>query len=241
MTDSQSHANRGPHAPDSTQPSDLIPSGPYCYEIVAFATAEDGTPTPKTRVCPFWERRVDEDGTSQAYCAYLDEGEDDLLLLDQVKVCGVNDPDGEAEARPIHALRTGGAHVLLETFSDGERTRTRPVMVADSSQALVALSARRRRGVQEMRALWPSIAEPLGQYLAGLGVVEEIDDLPKRLDNRTGLADLIDRWLQTETALHDPQVRAAAIAGLQYGLIEAQAGWADLHASWEIIETERML
>jgi hypothetical protein len=57
----------------------VIPKGDYCYTIT-------GKPyTNPTKTCPYWEYR----GEYEAYCHFLKE-EDDILLWDQVKICGVN-------------------------------------------------------------------------------------------------------------------------------------------------------
>jgi hypothetical protein len=64
----------------------VIPKGDYCYTITGpVYTNKDGIPTLPTKRCPYWEHLP----FGSAYCSYLDE-RDDLLLVDQVKICGVN-------------------------------------------------------------------------------------------------------------------------------------------------------
>jgi hypothetical protein len=64
----------------------VIPKGDYCYTITRQVyTNKDGIPVLPIKLCPYWERR----GEYEAYCHYLNE-EDDTILWDQVKICGVN-------------------------------------------------------------------------------------------------------------------------------------------------------
>lgn len=70
--------------PASIPSADHIPHGPYCYASIA--PMDENGRMKISGMCPYWERR----GEQNAYCAYLRE-EDDLMLWDQVKICGVND------------------------------------------------------------------------------------------------------------------------------------------------------
>ena len=53
-----------------------IPLGDYCYD-------ENGR-------CPYWSL-VETPDEEEGYCAFLDEY-DWLLLWDQCKICGINEP-----------------------------------------------------------------------------------------------------------------------------------------------------
>jgi hypothetical protein len=77
----------------------VIPVGPYCYTLVEIVQGDPAVPAViRTRPCPYWGLREIE-GSKYGYCAHLKTGdwEDDgtLLLFDQVKECGLNDPDDE--------------------------------------------------------------------------------------------------------------------------------------------------
>lgn len=61
-----------------------IPKGPYCYNIKKVSFPE-GKLLIHTYQCPHWSREQGQD----AYCSYVKGG--DLLLDDQVKICGEND------------------------------------------------------------------------------------------------------------------------------------------------------
>lgn len=66
----------------------VIPEGLYCYSYtqdISAYEAQFGFTLPKTKRCPYWSKQNDV-----AHCAYLDE-EDDLLLGDQCKICGINE------------------------------------------------------------------------------------------------------------------------------------------------------
>jgi hypothetical protein len=65
----------------------FIPSGPYCYEPLGLSLDESGRPVLKTRPCSFYVR-----GPSGAKCDHLNV-EQDALLDDGCKICGINEPD----------------------------------------------------------------------------------------------------------------------------------------------------
>ncbi|BBW98874.1 hypothetical protein [Geobacillus subterraneus] len=59
----------------------------YCYEVVG--REENGCL--KTKTCPYYKRK----GTNLVYCEYTNVSSDeDVLLLDFVKTCGVNMDEG---------------------------------------------------------------------------------------------------------------------------------------------------
>lgn len=71
-----------------------IPCGNYCYTIVEVISYNKYSVRMKTKLCPYY--------------VYLDEGkskcllmnvssDDDFLIDDQVKICGVNEEDQEVE------------------------------------------------------------------------------------------------------------------------------------------------
>lgn len=63
---------------------DAIPSGFYCYQSI---DDMDGNGFMKIHgACPYWEKT----GKYTAYCHFLKEA-DNLILFDQVKICGVKD------------------------------------------------------------------------------------------------------------------------------------------------------
>jgi hypothetical protein len=61
---------------------DLIPEGPYCYNITEITKRGDGSPLIKTRSCPYL-------ALESSYCAFTQET-DCILLSDSCKICGVN-------------------------------------------------------------------------------------------------------------------------------------------------------
>jgi hypothetical protein len=62
---------------------DVIPSGPYCYASIS-PMDENGV-MKLNGLCPFWRG---------PYCHYLNHT-DDLLLTDQVKICGVKQDEDD--------------------------------------------------------------------------------------------------------------------------------------------------
>ncbi len=68
----------------------VIPDGLYCYTPKGIEYRDDGMPIFKVEKCPYWQHTNREDGGYDAYCEYL-EASDDVLLWDQVKICGVRD------------------------------------------------------------------------------------------------------------------------------------------------------
>lgn len=65
-----------------TELEEIIPLGPYCYS--------------DRKTCPYWEYIE----RYKAKCNYLrieDNKNDVDLLWDQIKLCGVNNPDDEIE------------------------------------------------------------------------------------------------------------------------------------------------
>jgi hypothetical protein len=82
----------------------VIPTGDYCYTVLGFEEAKDGQPPRmKTALCPYWAANPEAPATLYGYCAKLkcgdySEGEEATnLLFDQVKECGINQPDEEPE------------------------------------------------------------------------------------------------------------------------------------------------
>ena len=62
--------------------STVIPKGCYCYG----ANAE---------LCPYWDWIDDADEQNNGYCWFMEEADDEYggLLWDQIKECGISDPD----------------------------------------------------------------------------------------------------------------------------------------------------
>lgn len=79
-----------------TQLKDLIPVGPYCYEILEVEQAADsGMPVIRTKRCPFHQRVLQApDCEGNVYwdgeCTLLGE-KDNALLFDFCKICGINE------------------------------------------------------------------------------------------------------------------------------------------------------
>jgi hypothetical protein len=77
----------------------VIPTGPYCYNITGPHYEDaDGNIRLPTKTCPYWAMKRRADGDDVGYCAHLKCADDDEepgwgLLFDQVKECGINDPD----------------------------------------------------------------------------------------------------------------------------------------------------
>lgn len=61
-----------------------IPYGDYCYTLLEHKNGKL-----KTKVCPYWEYKKDDEGHYYGYCHFLKES-DYILLWDQVKICGEN-------------------------------------------------------------------------------------------------------------------------------------------------------
>ena len=61
-----------------------IPVGPYCYGA-------------DNKQCPHWAVRDDREHQNNGYCSFLErgdwEGDGNLLLCENSKVCGINDPE----------------------------------------------------------------------------------------------------------------------------------------------------
>ena len=76
---------------------EAIPTGSYCYRRGPTYTNKDGHTIPSVIPCPFWAADPNKPDQQYGYCAHLKAGdwEEDgtLLLWDQCKECGVNDPD----------------------------------------------------------------------------------------------------------------------------------------------------
>lgn len=72
----------------------VIPKGYYCYTTLS---VDKSTGRIKTKVCPYWSIREDKPYQMNGYCSFINAGdwEDDWcgLLWDQVKECGVNEPE----------------------------------------------------------------------------------------------------------------------------------------------------
>ena len=68
----------------------LIPEGDYCYKYIETPSKKNNWRS-KVKVCPYWHSI--EDGAS-AYCDVL-QTEDCILLWDQCKECGINQPEKE--------------------------------------------------------------------------------------------------------------------------------------------------
>lgn len=68
-----------------------IPLGSYCYGSAIGEVPEivDGKPKYTTITCPFW---------SESYCSFL-KVEEDLLLSDHVKICGMQDIEDAVYAK----------------------------------------------------------------------------------------------------------------------------------------------
>ena len=64
----------------------LIPHGLYCYSYTGEQT-KNGIPTTKT--CPYWKHVVSNLKEPYAYCGFIDDI-DDMLLVDMCKICNVN-------------------------------------------------------------------------------------------------------------------------------------------------------
>ena len=98
-------------APEGSPPSvgipdaALIPAGVYCY--ASLSPMDKFGRMRVNGMCPYWERR----GEHNAYCAYLDAS-DDIVLWDQVKICGVNDDwagdDAQGPVAESHAPKSSG-------------------------------------------------------------------------------------------------------------------------------------
>ena len=71
----------------------LIPEGDYCYKYLETPRKENNFRS-KVYKCPYWHST--EDGAS-AYCDVLDI-EDAICLWDQIKECGINQPEKEYES-----------------------------------------------------------------------------------------------------------------------------------------------
>ncbi len=69
--------------------ADQVPHGPYCYTILSIEHAEDGMPIMKTRNCDYFERQI----SGRSRCGLLNV-EDDFLLDDGCKICGINEDVG---------------------------------------------------------------------------------------------------------------------------------------------------
>lgn len=82
---------------EEVKTDEAIPHGPYCYGSLS-PMDERGIMRVHGK-CPYWESR----GERLAYCRYLQQ-EDDFILWDQVKICGVN--DGEPDPSTV----IGGEH-----------------------------------------------------------------------------------------------------------------------------------
>lgn len=83
-----------------TQPTDVIPKGPYCYEPIQ-APGVRGYwfrgPIP-IRLCPYWSKDESKPSQMNGSCSYLgindwDDSPGVSLLWDQIKECGINDDD----------------------------------------------------------------------------------------------------------------------------------------------------
>lgn len=81
----------------------VIPTGPYCYNITGPSYEDEaGNIRIPAKTCPYWASKLLEDGDKVGYCAHLKCADDDEepgwgLLFDQVKECGINDPDHDDE------------------------------------------------------------------------------------------------------------------------------------------------
>ena len=66
-----------------------IPEGPYCYEPLGTFLTEDGKSGIRTKVCPYW-KSFGIAGNKIVWCYLLDK-EEDPLLDDQCKICGIKE------------------------------------------------------------------------------------------------------------------------------------------------------
>lgn len=64
----------------------LIPHGLYCYSYTGEKNQND---IPTTKTCPYWKHVVSNLKEPYAYCGFIDDI-DDMLLVDMCKICNVN-------------------------------------------------------------------------------------------------------------------------------------------------------
>jgi hypothetical protein len=65
-----------------------IPTGDYCYKLQGIARSPAGLPKLQTKICPHLKS-----ASGEIRCALLEgrgETASDILLDDQVKICGIN-------------------------------------------------------------------------------------------------------------------------------------------------------
>lgn len=71
-----------------------IPYGDYCYIIKEIVKDENHGVVLRTKLCPYYVHL--SEGNSK--CLYMNvDSEEDFLLDDQVKICGMNEEDNEIE------------------------------------------------------------------------------------------------------------------------------------------------
>lgn len=76
------------HEQPNAADEEKIPFGPYCYTITDITSKKDGLPLIHTQPCGYFE--VLKNGITR--CKFL-QIEDDILLQDGCKICGIRDTD----------------------------------------------------------------------------------------------------------------------------------------------------
>jgi hypothetical protein len=67
-----------------------IPQGDYCYEILSVDMDTQPLPTIHVKPCPYLGKKIDAEWNEERYyCSFVKDF--DILLDNQVKICGIND------------------------------------------------------------------------------------------------------------------------------------------------------